>query len=273
MAIITISRGSFSKGKEVAEKVAARLGFQSVSREVILEASEDFSISQERLAKAIHDAPSILERFTYDKQKHIAYVAAEILAHFTEDNVVYHGLAGQFFAENISHLLKVRIIANMEDRIISLMERNNLRREQAIKYLHKDDEDRKNWSYQLYGVDTADSSLYDLVIHIDKLNIDNAVDIICQAATQPQFKTTPESHEAIANLSLAARTRAALINDYPNTEVIAEGDAVEISVRSPLSADTGLAEQIKEKALQVPGVASVVVKLIPTSLYVFRGLT
>jgi cytidylate kinase len=267
MAIITISRGSFSKGKEVAEKVAARLGYQSVSREVILEASKDFRISQERLAKAIHDAPSFLERFTYDKQKYIAYVAAEILTHFNQDNVVYHGLAGHFFAENIPHLLKVRIIANMEDRIVSLMERNKLRREQAIKYLQKDDEDRKAWSYKLYGVDTAMSSLYDLMIHIDKLNIDNAVDIICQAVAQPQFKTTPESRKAIENLALAAKTRAALIDDYPSSEVVAEGNAVEVTVRSALHADRGIAEQIKEKALQVEGVSSASVKVIPTSLY------
>ena len=38
MAIITISRGSFSKGKEVAEKVAKILGYQCISREILLEA-------------------------------------------------------------------------------------------------------------------------------------------------------------------------------------------------------------------------------------------
>jgi hypothetical protein len=39
MAIITISRGSYSKGKEVAEKVAEHLGYECLSREVILDAS------------------------------------------------------------------------------------------------------------------------------------------------------------------------------------------------------------------------------------------
>ena len=267
MAIITISRGSFSMGKEVAEKVAKQLDYRSVSREVILQASDHFQIPRIRLDKAIHDAPSFLERFTYDKQKYISYVASEILIRFEKDNVVYHGLAGHFFAPNISHMLKVRIIANMEDRIKALMARNNLRRDQAIKFLQKDDEDRKAWSLQLYGLDTADIRLYDMVIHIDKLTIDNAVDLICAAARQPQFKATPDSQQAIENLALAARTRAALIDDYPSCEIVAEGSAVEISLRTSLHADITTAEQVKEKALQVPGVKSAAVNLVPTSLF------
>ena len=71
-----------SHGKEVAEKVAQRLGYSTLSREVILEASKEFQISQARLDKAIHDAPTIFQRFTNEKQKYIAYVAAEILDHF-----------------------------------------------------------------------------------------------------------------------------------------------------------------------------------------------
>lgn len=37
MAIITISRGSYSRGKEVAEKLASKLNYECVSREIILE--------------------------------------------------------------------------------------------------------------------------------------------------------------------------------------------------------------------------------------------
>ncbi len=267
MAIITISRGSFSKGKEVAEKVAKRLGYDSVSREVILEASHDFHVSQNKLDHAIHDAPSIFERFTHEKQKYITYVAAEILDHFKNDNMVYHGLAGHFFAKNISHLFKVRIIADMDDRITTLMEKENMTRAQAIHFLEKDDHERKAWSYQLYGVDTTDSSLYDLVIHIHKLTIGNAVDIICDAVAQPLFRATAESQQAIENLALAARVRATLIRDYSSCEVIANGGNVEISVQVSSYPDTRIAETIKRKALSITGVSSISVKLIPTSLF------
>ena len=45
MQIITISRGSFSHGKEIAEKVAETLGYECVSREILLEAPQYFNVS------------------------------------------------------------------------------------------------------------------------------------------------------------------------------------------------------------------------------------
>jgi len=92
MAIITVSRGSYSKGKEVAEKVAERLGYECVSREILLEASEHFNIPEIKLVRALHDAPSVFERFTYGKEKYLAFLEAALLNHLRRDNIVYHGL-------------------------------------------------------------------------------------------------------------------------------------------------------------------------------------
>src|SRR4030042_3904870 len=117
MSIITISRGSYSKGKEVAEKIAQKLGYECIARDTIIESSKEFNIPEIKLIRAIHDAPSILERFNCSKEKYLAYLHVNMLEHFPKDNVVYHGLAGHFFIKNISHVLKVRIIADMEDRV------------------------------------------------------------------------------------------------------------------------------------------------------------
>lgn len=56
MPIITISRGSYSKGKEVAEKAAEKLGYKIISRDIMLGASEEFDVPEIRLVRAIHDA-------------------------------------------------------------------------------------------------------------------------------------------------------------------------------------------------------------------------
>ena len=122
MAIITISRGSYSRGKEVAEKVAERLGYQCIAREVILEASKEFNIPEFSLVKAVHDAPSIFDRFSYGKEKFIAYFQTALLKRLRSDNVVYHGLAGHFYVKDVPHVLKVRIIADVQDRIKLVMD-------------------------------------------------------------------------------------------------------------------------------------------------------
>ena len=117
MSIVIISRGSFSHGKEVAEKLAENLGYECVSREIILEASKHFNIKELKLIRAIHDAPSLLDRFTHGKERYVTYVREALLHRLQKDNVVYHGLAGHFFVRDIPHVLKVRIIADLEDRV------------------------------------------------------------------------------------------------------------------------------------------------------------
>ena len=79
MAIITISRGSYSRGKEIAEKVAARLGYSLLSRDILLQASEEFNIPEIRLVRALHDAPSVLERFTHGKERYVSFIQQALL--------------------------------------------------------------------------------------------------------------------------------------------------------------------------------------------------
>jgi len=40
MSVIAISRGSFSHGKEIAEKVASKLDYKCMSKDLILEMSK-----------------------------------------------------------------------------------------------------------------------------------------------------------------------------------------------------------------------------------------
>jgi cytidylate kinase len=145
MSIITISRGSYSRGKEVAERLAGALGYECISRDILLEASEEFNIPEIKLVRAIHDAPSILDRFTYGKERFIAFFRATLLRRLQKDNLIYHGLAGHVFVQKIPHVLKVRIIANLEDRIKEEMKREKISAQQARLTLVKDDAERRRW--------------------------------------------------------------------------------------------------------------------------------
>jgi cytidylate kinase len=205
MSVIIISKGSYSHGGKVAEKVAQRLGFKCISREILLKISKEFNIPELKLIRAYNDAPSLLERFTYGREKYIAYIKAAILDNLSKDDVLYHGFAGHFFTKDISHVLKVKIIADMEERLQAMMKRENVSREDAYGIIEKVDEERQMWGLKLYGIDTWDCRLYDLVISISKITIDDAVDTICQTVKLKPFQTTPESQEKIEKLARQAR--------------------------------------------------------------------
>lgn len=255
MSIVTISRGSHSYGKEVAEKVAERLGYECIAREVLLEASEDYGVPEVKLAHAMQDAPSFLDRVKFQRERHVAYVQAALLQYFQRDNVVYHGQAGQFLVQNVPHVLKVRIVAEWEDRARLVMEREGIEtEEEAIRYIKVLDKRRQSWSQYLYGIDTRDPRLYDLIIHIKKLSVDDAANLICRALELNHFHATPESQQAIEDLLLATRVKARLIDEFPRVHVNAQKDEVQVGLPG-----SGAREEERARALAetVSGVSNV----------------
>ena len=215
MSIITISRGSYSRGKAIAEQLARTLGYACVSRDVLLEASDQYNTPEVKLVRAIHDAPSILERFTHGKERYINYIRAALLKHMQRDDVVYHGLAGHFFLQGVSHVLKVRIIADMEDRVREEMRRENVTADKARQVLAKDDEERRKWSMHLYGIDTWDPSLYDMTLHLKTMTEDEAVSTIRRAIGLPAFAATPDSQRTIAEMASAATREVVELEGQP----------------------------------------------------------
>jgi cytidylate kinase len=254
MPIVTISRGSYSRGKEVAEKLAQELGYECISREVLLEASEQFNIPEIKLVRAIHDAPSILERFTYGKERYVAYIRAALLKHVQKDNVVYHGLAGHYFLQGIPHVFKVRILADLEDRVQEEMRREGISDAEARYILKKDDDERRRWGIQVYGVDTWDPMLYDMVLHIKTLTVDDAVALIRQVVQMPCCRSTAASQRVLDDLALAARVEAALVEEFPSAKVEARNGEVFVSVKGNLAEEEEVTTRISRLAARVAGI-------------------
>jgi cytidylate kinase len=265
MSVVTISRGSYSYGKEVAEKVARRLGYDCIAREVLLEASEHFNIPEVKLIHAFEGALSLWDRVGHSREKYIAFIQSALLRQFQKDNIVYHGLAGHFFVRGVSHVLKVRIIADLEERLRIVMERDRISRKQALRFLEKIDEERRRWSRHLYGIDSWDPALYDLVVHIRKYTADDAADLICHSLSLGRFQTTPESTSAMADLALAAEVKAVLIEKKPDAEVLAQNGIVHIKTQAYPQYERSITSELQEIVRPIQGVKEVRVHLVPVT--------
>ncbi|WP_027179623.1 AAA family ATPase [Maridesulfovibrio bastinii] len=258
MAIITISRGSYSKGKEIAEKVASCLGYSCTSRDIILESSEEFNIPEIKLVRALHDSPSVLNRFVHGKERYLAHIRSALLQSARKDNLVYHGLAGHYFLMNIPNVFKIRITADINTRVAEEMTRENISAEKAEYILRKDDEERRKWGLQIYGIDPWDSRLYDMTLHIGTFKVEDAVEIICEQVKKGAFKTTEKAQKWLDDLALAATVKVAIIDVAPMAEVTADSGVVSInSTRLNTSVSCRLYDQIMEKAAKVDGVSEV----------------
>jgi len=263
MGIITISRGSYNRGKEIAQKLSEKLGYECISREILLEASKNFNVPEVKIFQAIQDAPTVLDRLKHGKKKYIAFIREAFLEHIQKDNVIYHGLAGHFFTKDIPNILKIRITANIDYRINVVMKRDNVSNEKARELLNKVDIERSKWSLYLYGIDSRSSELFDVVMHIDCLKVNGTVDMLYDLAKRPCFQTTPESKKKLKDMLIAAKGYAAIVDKYPDARVKCKDGSVLITVESSLSVEKKLSRNFENLLKDIEGVKEVKTFVIP----------
>jgi cytidylate kinase len=257
MSIMTISRGSYTRGREVAEKVAQRLGYQCISREVLLKASRDFNIEEIKLTRAIEDAPSFLNRWTHGREKYIAYIQAALLNHLKRDNVVYHGFAGQVLVRDLPWVLKVRVESSREDRLKMVMDRDRVPRKRGLETIEKMDAERRKWGRKLYGIDPSDSTLYDVVVLIDRMTVDDAVSMLCDVVQMKPFQITPEFKAEMDDLALVAEVRTYLMDIRPAVEVCSQRGVIFVRSETTVAEESNLVNRIGEIAAKVAGLKGI----------------
>jgi cytidylate kinase len=274
MAIITISRGCSSCGKEISETVAEMLGYQCVSSEILTLASRFFGVPETKLRKSLHDAPTILDRITRARQRYLAYIQAALLQYAKGDNVVYHGHAGHLLLPKISHVLKVRVIADLRNRITLTQERLQISEDEATDFIKSEDRHRVAWTWYFFRTNMSDRRLYDMVLNLGRLKIRDACEMICGAARSDAYRASPESRRVLEDLALSSHVQAAL-RGICEAQVSTDDGRVNVRVRGQKLRKTGSAssyvrrevcEQIRadlsgavvEAVLKIPGVKELV---------------
>jgi cytidylate kinase len=254
MAIIMISRGTFSGGKALAERLADRLGYPCLSREeAVLDAVKKFGIKEKDLTAAMDELPPFWQHVHGKRLSYLRFFSSILLEHIKGENLVYHGHVAHLILGAFSHILRVRVIADIEFRIKGAMERKHFSREEAITFIEKIDKKRDKWTRFLYGVEWHDAALYDVLFNLERISIEVACEAIVHMAGMDVFKPTPQSHKDLDDRILSNKVHTALaINDQTKAAritVSADEGTVTIaggaSSMKVISAITDLAKKIE----------------------------
>lgn len=230
MQIICISRYSYSYGKELAEKLAAALGYECLAREDITNRATACGIPVGKLETAILKRQFITEELEIETQRFKAFITAELCERARHGGIVYHGRVGHMVMVGVSHILRVRVCANEEDRIQRVIERMNLKYKQAKDYITQVDEDRCSYARFFYNVNCNDPSLFDVIVNTSHLSVDDAVDSLVTLAHLSEFQSTNSSVQKSEDLLLQARCRLALCEDLRTRNIKATIRAVDGNV-------------------------------------------
>jgi CheY-like chemotaxis protein len=243
--------------------VAHRLGYRQIGDEMLEWAAEKFSVSRDKLARTMHGATSLLDKFSNDKQRHVAYIRAAIAEHVKDDNVVHHGFAGHLLPRNVSHILKVCLVANRDYRAAVAAKTDGLSKKDAMKIFKKDDEERKKWTQLLFDLGPWDGSLYDIKFPMHTTSVKEVVRAICDYVQKPPVLTTTRSLKAMNDFVFASMVNVALVEKGHDVEVHSNDGNITILINKYTMRLEHEKKELKEIAESVPGVKEVEVKIGP----------
>ncbi len=162
--IPTIPSASLRESYAYDEMIAVLMAQEGLSRDEAFAQMQ----AQEHRAEAATNYPELIQRV--------------ILEYAQAGDVIIVGRGGQMVLGNLPGVLHVQIIAPVERRIHTVMERLGLDEKEAERRVRQSDKERTRYLKHFFDVDWRDPLLYDCVINTAKMPLDLAVNMITSAA-------------------------------------------------------------------------------------------
>ena len=201
--VIAINRELGSGGRAIGQQLAERLGVPFYDKAVIQGLQEKFSLSSDEIerlkAKKSNWWTDLLQTFvpTFERANMSAYyqpsgrvpdsmtteemyhAETEILKEVAAEGscIIAGRSAFYIFNEHPNHL-NILIQASLEHRIAHVMQKQGISREQAISIIDEVDKGREQYIHRYTGTSRYDARYYQLVISMDGLSEEQAVDLI-----------------------------------------------------------------------------------------------
>ena len=192
--VITINRELGSGGRTVGRKLAEKLGVEYYDKAVIKALEERYNLSAEQIEHLKGQETGWWAEFKrkmtfsdseYDlnqmgiETEDVFRAETEILrAIAKEESCVIAGRSAFYiFREHPNHL-SVMIQASMPCRMTRVAREQNMSKEEARMVIEKVDKMRENYVNEFTGTSRYDTRNYQLVINMDEINEEAAVELI-----------------------------------------------------------------------------------------------
>ena len=179
--IITINRELGSGGRTVGRKLAEKLGVPYHDKTLIQALQERYKLTAEQIEQLKGHEISWWESFKQKMTEDVFRAETQILKALAKDQscVIAGRTAFYIFRDHPNHL-SVFIQASMLNRMERVAREQDMSKEQARLVIDKVDKMRENYVNEFAGTSRYDARNYHLVLNMDDLTEDAAVDLILQ---------------------------------------------------------------------------------------------
>lgn len=177
MGIITISREFGSGGETIARLVAEKTSFLLVNKETVVRGLAEHGI--EKPAPRLEDAVGNEDNEAV--RKYIEAMHDYIYDLAIRNNLVILGRGGSILFCDYPPALHVKIIAQFTYRVQKVMKMYDLQADTAVKLVKEQDRDKRQYYRRVFDVNWTNLRSYDLVLNTEKMDLEDAADIIVTA--------------------------------------------------------------------------------------------
>jgi two-component system, OmpR family, response regulator CpxR len=262
MSIITVFTGKYCNEELAIKEILEKTGYKYLTdSDIAAKAGRLSDLSQSKILKAFSGKVSVFNQFTHEKERSISYLKLAVAETITEDNLLINGFTSLLIPAGIAHILKVCLIADMKYRL-SIAGSSGMSENEALKMLHKSDEDRMLWTKTILEKDDPwDVAIYDMVLPTDKINSKAIADLVKNTLDKDILKASADGKKAIHDFILAARVETELIKAGHYIIAEADGGALTLTINKNVLMLKRLEEELQALAIKIPGVQSVATKV------------
>jgi CheY-like chemotaxis protein/cytidylate kinase len=229
---------------------------------VTAEAARIADLPEAKIQRAFAAKTSVFNKFTHEKERSVAYIKLALAQMLADEQILIFGFCSHLIPREITHVLKVCLIADYKFRTAAVAEQQGVSEKEAARLIARQDEDIAVWVHSIHGhKDPWDASLYDILIPMDKMEPEAAVDLILRNFEKDVLRPTAASRQAVADFMLAARTEVALAEEGHLVGVTAANGALTLTIHKHVLMLSRLEEELKAIASKVPGVRTVTTKV------------
>ncbi|MCU0691724.1 MAG: cytidylate kinase-like family protein, partial [Polyangiaceae bacterium] len=209
MSFVAIFSGSHCHGEDIAGRVAEQLGYERIDQRVLRDVAAKHGTTVERLVHCMQRPSSLLDAFRRDRGPNIAYVREAMADWVVKDGAIYHGFGVHLLPKTVSHVLKVCVVASRAYRGDQAMKAHGISEKKARKLVEADDAQRIQWTQYLFDLGPWDERLYDEIIPVHTMGVDEAVRLIVTHASNDALAPSALSRSAAEDFLLASRVGVA----------------------------------------------------------------
>jgi CheY-like chemotaxis protein/cytidylate kinase len=260
MSVITLFSGSFCLSDQFVEMLQGRIRYKVITdTDIVAKAAGMSAISQKKIENILINKPSIFNNITHEKERALSWLKLAMAETLLEaDNTLIYGLTGHLVPDEITHVLRVCLIADMNYRVLQAGKEQQVEERDANNLIRKQDKEKAAWTDTLFGQpDPWSASLYDLVIPVDKTSLEEAVGLVEENLRSEVIQPTKASKKAERDFLLAAQVEVALAREGHFVSVSARDGAVTLTIHQNVLLLSRLEEELKSIAGGVDGVSSI----------------